>query len=364
MITSTFKGISVAGIMTVVPKNKEMIMERYAASFGSEAVEQFTKTTGVLERRLALKEQTASDFAFVAARELLVKKEIDKNDIGILIFVTQTPDYRIPSTACVLHKRLELGKDCIAFDINLGCSGYVYGMQVASSLLMTTNCKYALLLVGDTINKGISQEDKSAAMLFGDSGSATLLEKKQEDSSVIKTAYRTDGNGFKAIIMPAGGYRNLNGSNEKVVWADGNSRSDNELYMNGVDVFSFTISEVPAIINDYFEVNGKNKEDYDVYVMHQANCYILKQVVKRCKLPKEKVPISMDRYGNTSVTSIPLTLSDIYGEDADEKQIKCFVCGFGIGLSWGVAEFEMNKKDIYPIMETDEAYADGGVSHE
>lgn len=355
MIQSVFKNIHVSGIMTAVPKYCENIMEKYEPIFGSTAVESFSKNVGVLERRIASEEQTASDLAFVAARELLEKKVVDKKQIGILVFVTQTPDYRVPATACVLHKRLGLWKDCLAFDVNLGCSGYVYGMQIVCSLLKSTGCKYGLLLAGDTSSKGIAPEDQSVTMLFGDGGSATLLE-TQKNAEYIHIACRTDGSKYKAIIMPSGCFRNIDGERQRSVWADGNKRSDYDLYMNGVDVFAFSISEVPVMIKDFLKTQGTDKDTYDDYFFHQANCYILKQITKKCRLIKDKVAISMDRYGNTSVTSIPLTICDKYGNEIGGKKRNLLTCGFGIGLSWGIASFELDQNDIYPILETDEYY--------
>lgn len=369
MIQSCFKDIKIIGISTAVPKNKEIISEKYNDVFGTDAVAQFSKTTGVIERRVTLEKQTSSDLAFVAAEKLIAEKKVNRQEIGICIFVTQTPDYNIPATACVLHKRLGLSKDCIAFDINLGCSGYVFGLQIVSSLMETTNCKQGLLLVGDTSNKrgvggaGIGPNDSSAIMLFGEGGSATLL-KKLEKADDIKTAYRTDGEGFKAIITPAGRARNCRASHERVMWADGNERSDYDLYMNGVDVFSFTITEVPQMINEFVEANNLDKEIFDCYSFHQANLYILKQLIKKAKIPKDKLHISMDRYGNTSVTSIPLTLCDKYGEANESIDRKIFSCGFGIGLSWGIATFTVNQADIFPIIETDDYYTEGDVSHD
>lgn len=363
MIQSTFEDIHVLGLMAAVPKQREILRDKYKSVFGEETVASFSRTVGVLERRIAIEEQTASDLAFVAARELIEKKEVDRKKIGILVFVTETPDYRIPSTACVLHKRLGLQKDCIAFDINLGCSGYVYGMQMVCSLLKSTMCEYGLLLAGDTINKEIAPEDQSTAMLFGDGGSATLFELK-ENVKRIYTACRTDGSGFKSIIIPAGAYRNREANHERTVWADGNKRSDYDVYLNGVDVFSFAISEVPAIINDFFQTHVEKKENYDAFVFHQANCYILEQIMKRCKLEKDKVPLSIDRYGNTTVTSVPLTICDKYGRKEEDKNCNLLACGFGVGQSWGIASFEMNQQDIYPIIETDEYYMEGEVSHD
>jgi 3-oxoacyl-[acyl-carrier-protein] synthase-3 len=349
--------------MTVVPKKKDILAEKYEDIFGKDVVEDFSKKVGIVERRISEQEQTASDLAFVAARNLLERKKIDKSEIGILIFVTETPDYRIPATACILHKRLELEKDCIAFDVNLGCSGYVYGFQIVASLLEATGEKYGLLLVGDTLNKAIAPEDRSSAMLFGDGGSATLL-KREENAGIIHTACRTDGSGFKSIIIPAGCYRNRGADSERRLWSDGNKRSEYDVYLNGVDVFSFAITEVPAIINEFFDIHNGVKENYDSYILHQANCYILKQIAKRSKLPEKKVPVSLDRYGNTTATSIPLTICDKYGEAKGQKSLSIFTCGFGVGQSWGIVDFEIKQDDIYPIIETNEHYEDGGVSHD
>ncbi len=362
MITAKFDNLKISGIACSVPSKKEVIMDKYSKIFGEDSVSKFSKMTGVVSRNVSLKEQTASDLAFKSAEFLLNKKNINSDSIGAIVFVTQTPDYRIPATACVLHTRLNLSKDCIAFDVNLGCSGYVYGLHILSSLMTNSNIARGLLLVADTSTKSIAPEDSTSVMLFGDSGSATLIE-KTNTNVCMNMGFRTDGEGFKAIIIPAGAYRNLASPKERTMWGDGNVRSDYDLYMNGTDVFSFTISEVPKLINEFMDYTNTNPDSYDSLIMHQANLYILKQVAKRCKFPFEKVPISMDRYGNTSVTSIPLTLSDKYG-DKNDKTIKALLAGFGIGLSWGVVSTEINARDIYPIIVTDEYYKEGSVDHD
>lgn len=363
MIGSCFDNIAIEGIATAVPTNIDIIAEKYGKQFGDDSVSAFCKTTGVLQRRVTMKEQTASDLAYIAARKLIDEKHIDVKQIGICIFVTQHPDYIMPSTACVLHKRLVLSKDCIAFDINLGCSGYVYGLQIASSLLQNIDCRYALLLVGDTMNEKISERDASSVMLFGEAGAATLL-RKSANNTYIKTALKTDGNGFKTLIIPAGACRNTDASNEFVEWGDGNIRSDYNFYMNGVDVFSFSITEIPKMIHEFMLYNNIDKDEIDCYAFHQGNLYMLKQIAKKSKLDKNKMHISLDRYGNTSVTSIPLTLCDCYGNVNDRATKKILSCGFGIGLSWGIATFTVQSNDIYPIIETDDYYKDGGVSHD
>lgn len=229
--------------------------------------------------------------------------------------------------------------------------------------MSTSNINRALLLVGDTSSKGISSEDKSSAMLFGDAGAGTLLEKETGIENEIAFHLKTDGSRFKAIIKPAGAYRNRNASRDRVVWnVDGNVRSDYETYMNGADVFTFTISEVPRLIKEFMTHRNTTVEDYDCFVMHQANLYILRQIAKRIKVSVNKMPITLDRFGNTSVTSIPLTLADKYG--CEIKKIKALMCGFGVGLSWGVVSTEIDTGDILPIIHTGDYYREGGVSHD
>ncbi|WP_165249481.1 3-oxoacyl-ACP synthase III family protein [Adlercreutzia sp. ZJ141] len=361
MLTTKVEGVRIAGIQCAVPKAVRRTDE-WKEQFGEKAVEDFKSMVGVQEVHVADEGQTSSDLAFAAAEKLLTDMGVEREKIGCLVFVTQTPDYRIPATACVLHKRLDLSKDCIAFDINLGCSGYVYGLNVAAQLLVGSNSDYCLLLVGDTSNKGISPEDKSACMLFGDSGAATLLT-KDGSAAPISACFSTDGDGFKAIITPSGAFRNCGASPDRVEWPiDGNVRSDYELYMNGTDVFSFTISEVPRQMKRFMKELEAGPEDYDCFVMHQANRFILFQVAKKAKVPIDIMPISMDRYGNTSVTSIPLTLCDLKPKGTDPLRV--MMCGFGIGLSWGCVDALIDPQALKGIIETDEVFEGGAVSHD
>lgn len=360
MANFSLDGIAIRGICCAVPDHKVENTSFYP-KFGQENVDSFMKMTGVVSTYRTPEEQTASDLCYVAASHLIEKKGIDPKEIGACVFISQTPDYRLPATACVLHKRLGLPKECMAFDVNLGCSGWVYGVNIVGSLLKTTNIQKALLLFGDTSIKTASPEDKSSIMLFGEAGSATLLVK--EDNSRVFGELMTDGEGFKAIIMPSGAYRNRNGSHEPVVWGDGNIRSDYDGYMNGTDVFSFTITQVPKLIKRHMQENNSTPDQYDALVLHQANLYILQQISKKVKFPMEHIPISIDRYGNTSGTSIPLTLCDAYGE-TESKKLKLLACGFGIGLSWGVVEMDIDSKDIYPIQFTNDYYTEGEVSRD
>ena len=357
MAEFVLSGIGIRGISCAVPKNKVENTDYYD-KFGKEAVDNVIKMTGVQSSYRTLEEQTASDLCYVAAKNLLDAKGIDAQEIGALVFISQTPDYRLPPTACVLHKRLGLDKACMAFDVNLGCSGWVYGVNIVGSLMQTSNIEKALLLFGDTCIKTASPEDRGSVMLFGEGGSATLLAKAAGET--IRGELMTDGEGFKAIIMPSGAYRNRNGNTERIRQPDGTVRSDYDGYMNGTDVFSFTITQVPKMLKRFVGKDGVLSERYDAVILHQANLYIIQQISKRVKVPMEKIPITIDRFGNTSGTSIPLTICDAYGE-ANDKELHLLTCGYGIGLSWGIVDAMINCDDILPIVFTDDHYTEGGL---
>ncbi len=349
MTTTTLKGIKIDGISAAV-SNTRLTIEEMKTPENAAELDQFQEMVGVRGRWAAEHHQTTADFCAVAARELLAKKGVDPSEVGILVFVTQTADYSIPATACVLQMRLGLPKESIAFDVNLGCSGFVYGLSIAGTLLQNSNAKYALLLCGDTSGKERDpnhpiKTTNSARFLFGDSGTATLL-KKDDSAEDISSAFCTDGNGFKAIIAPYSYWRNP----KNVTRA---SRMDD------IAVFNFTISEVPRLIKSYMAATETTEADYDALVLHQANQFILKQVAKRAKFPWEKVPLSISEYSNTSSSSIPITLVHAYGDKTENKELKPLMCGFGIGLSWGVLSAKVNQADILPIIHTSEYFADG-----
>lgn len=353
-----YHNIKISGVASAVPTQR-VAVDSFIDSFGQETVEKFSKMTGVKEFRKTLKNQTASDLGYVAAEKLLTEKKIDRNEIGALVFIAHSVDYRRPATACVLHKRLGLSKDCAAFDIGLGCSATVYGLQVVGSMMANSDISKAILITGETLTKMVNPGDKSVAMLFGDGGSAVLLEKKE--GSALDVLLRTDGNGYNAIIAPAGGYRNMDAPLKDELWPDGNIRNLYNTYMNGTDVFSFTISEVPAAIRDFIAKTEVGVEQYDCFAFHQANQYILKQLSKKFKIPMEKIPLCMDRYGNTSAPAVTMALCDRYGDIRGEN-IRTMFCCFGVGLSWGVASAAISADDIFPIIETDELFEEGIIN--
>jgi len=357
-----FDNICIDGIACAVPAWKLSVTSFYD-SFGEKVVDDFIKMTGVKEVYRAIEEQTASDLCFIAAEKLLEANGIERNRIDAVVFVSQSPDYRLPATACVLHCRLDLKKDCMAFDVGLGCSGYVYGIQMLSALLQNSDMECGLLMVGDTASKQNSPQDKSLCMMFGDAGTATLL-RKVADVHSFNAELMTNGKGFKNIIMPSGAYRNRMGSSERTMWGDENIRSDYDGVMNGTDVFSFSIREAPAIIKRFMTEHSKTFDDYEALVLHQANLYMMQQIAKKCKCPMEKVPITLDRYGNTSSAAIPTTLTDHFHKGYEKREIEVLASGFGVGLSWGVMNMHLNTDKILPIIHTDDYFTEGGVSHD
>lgn len=350
------RGVEIAGITCAVPDNY-IPASHFVERFGQEAVDRFVEGTGIHSIYNALPEQTAGDLACAAAEELFRRIPIEREKIGVMVLVTQSPDYRRPSTACVLQKRLGLPLDCACVEVALGCSGFVYGFQNVSSLLMNSDSEYALLLMGETASKLVNPIDKSIVMMYGDAGAAILL--KKAGNAEIKTLLMSDGNRYKAIVLPAGGFRDMNPGHERFMCSDGIERSLYDIFMDGTSVFSFTISDVPKTIKAYYAETGTSADNYDIIALHQANYYILKQVAKRIKSPMEKIHITLDRYGNTGGISIPLTLCDAYGDASHVETIRALMSGFGIGLSWGVTSAHIDTSKVFSIIKTSDYFVEG-----
>ena len=355
------KGIKIVGMSCVVPQNR-VTVESFNEVFGKEIPERFSAGTGIKAMYKALPEQTASDLATAAAKDLFTKSGVKRDEIGLMVLVTQSPDYRRPSSASVVQKRLELPIECSCMEINLGCSGFIYGLQTVMSLMNSSDTKYGLLLMGETASKLVDPHDKSIVMMYGDAGAAILLEKTQDNSN-ITTLLRSDGSRYKTIILPAGGFRDMNPSHERFMCSDGIERSLYDIYMEGTSVLSFSITDVPEALADYLKYTGTTVDDYDAFVFHQANEFIIKQIIRRLKLKKDAVPISLDRYGNTGGISVPLTLCDAYGENKDGVK-RILMAGFGIGLSWGVTSFTIDLSKVYTITETPDYYKEGKITPE
>lgn len=334
MANFKIENIALKGIACCVPKTTEKT-ENYP--FASEQeYKTFVNGTGIVERRVADDAICTSDMCFAAAEQLLNDLGIDKNQIKVLVFVSQSPDYLLPATAVILQDRLNLPKSCLAFDVGLGCSGYVYGFSIAGSLLQNMESGYALLLAGDKSTISSHKNDKSTRPLFGDAGSATLLE-KQKNGAPIFFNLQSDGSGHEAIIIRGGGtrlpYAQANLEDQEI--ENGIVRNDLSLEMNGVDVFNFSLKEVKPNIVELLENANKTLDNIDFFVMHQANKFLNETVRKKIKFPLEKTPYSIAEFGNTSSSSIPLTLTTQLSKELVNKRLNLLLSGFGVGLSWG-----------------------------
>lgn len=355
-----FDGIRISGMACAIPKNV-IRPDDFKEKFGEEEVEKFKQMTGITESRRTDPHQTAGDLCYAAADYLINEKHIDKESIGALIMVTQSPDYRKPATAFIIQKRLGLSEETAVFDINLGCSAVLYGIQVIASMMKSSNISKALLVSGDTGSKINNHNDKSKAMIGGEAGVALLIEKTDDDYH-INSLVRSNGEGYRYLITPAGGFRNMNPPREEVVCKDGIKRTLYDPFMMGTSVFTFTVFDVPKAIKDFFKETETGVDDYDCFAFHQANLYILKQIGKKMKIPAEKMPLTLPTYGNTSGASPIVTLCDTYGKNQENKDIDVLMSAFGIGLSWGVTSFHINTADILPVIEDDTWFEEGLIN--
>lgn len=349
------RDITIAGIAAAVPKNTVEAVS-CIDRFDKKAIEKFVNSTGIACIHKTIPEQTASDLGFAAANNLLKKTNVERSKIGVLVFVTLSPDYKKPPTACVLQKRLELSEDCACMDVGHGCGGFVYGNETIEALMMASDCEYGLLVLGETTSKVTSKYDIDSLM-FADAGAAILYKKAAGYSHV--TLLRSDGNRFKSLIVPSGGFRDPYPKSFEYIASDGTTRSKYDIYMDGTDVFLFSITDVPRAIDDYLARTGNSISDYDAVAFHQANSYILQRLIRKYKLERDRVPFCLDRYGNTSSVSIPLALCDYYGNQQIDSAQKVLACGFGVGLAWGVTSLEINPLYVYPITETDDYFEEG-----
>lgn len=353
-----FNNIKIGGIAAAVPSNTEKTT-KYNDLFGEEEVKKFMEQTGIYETRRTSTHQTTSDLGYIAAKKILDERGIDPSEIGAIIFASHSPDYRRPATAFILQKRLGIPTDAAVFDVSLGCSSLIYGVQVLGSMMQSSNIKKALLITGDTASKSVAPEDRSSLMLFGEAGAAILLEKTEENDHPISAILKSDGNGYRYMIVPGGGYRDLNPTEEIFECKDGNKRSLYNSFIQGTAVFTFTIFDVPKILKEFLEDTNTTVEDYDSFAFHQANLYILKQIAKKVKIPIEKMPISLHKYGNTSGASPLVSLIEQYSNNPDKKIINTLFCGFGIGVSLGVFSAQVDTQYIYPMIEDDSTFEEG-----
>lgn len=321
-----------------VVTNEELVRE-----FPEWSVDKIADKVGVNKRHIAAPDETSKDLAVKAAKKLFDKNvEIKKEDIDFVLFCTQSPDYFLPTSACLIQDELGLPTSCGAIDFNLGCSGYVYGLSMAKAMMVAGMAKNILLLTGETYSKFIHPKDKGNRTIFGDAGSATLIS-SNGFAEICNFSFGTDGRGAENLIVKSGAMRNRDLLNDVVFDDNGNPLSSDNLYMNGSEIFNFTIDAVPALINDTLSKNGLQKEEIDSYVFHQANKFMLNFLRKKVKIDKEKFHLYLSEVGNTVSSTIPITLKEKANEDILQGNI--ILAGFGVGYSWAGCVVKMSKQN-------------------
>jgi 3-oxoacyl-[acyl-carrier-protein] synthase III len=335
-------GVRLRGVVAATPA-AVVDNAAFAERFGEAAVRDVCKMTGVEHRRWAAEGQTTSDLCLAAAERLLERLGWTPDSVDALIFVSQTPDQRLPATACGLHGRLGLAPHCQAFDVGLGCSGYVYGLWLAAALV-NAGCRRVLLMAGDTSSRMVDPHDRATAMLFGDAGSASAIEATPAHAPTL-FQLGTDGSGAGHLIVPGGGFRGPGAQTRIAASGD-----PDHLLMDGGEVFGFTLRAVPAMVRAVLEDAELGLDALDALVLHQANSFMLRHIVKKLGLPPERAPINIDRFGNTSSASIPLVMATDLAERLVARGGRVLMAGFGVGYSWGAALMELAPLDCAELL--------------
>jgi 3-oxoacyl-[acyl-carrier-protein] synthase-3 len=333
--------MKIAGVCGALPEEKRSVFAIGAPAFDRRTVEKVTSAVGTRELYVARADQTAADLCFAAAERLLETLRWDRASVDGLIFISQSPDYQMPATSCVLQDRLRLPKDCVTVDVNLGCSAFVYGLFLAAHLIELRTCERVLLLVGDVLRRQLSPFDKNLTFVLSDAGSAAALVYSDEESPSVFLA-RSDGSGCEKLIRSAGAARTPSSETTRALRedADGNRRSAEHIYMDGKGVFTFVVKEIPEILTGCMEARGWDPGDVDAFLLHQANAYMLRYLAKRAKIPMEKIPINIEKYGNTNGSTIPFLLCDL-ADGLLKKERNIEMSGFGVGLSVAAAAMRL-----------------------
>ena len=330
---------TIKAITSFLPAGK-LTNEQLAQEFGDWHASQILSKTGVAVRGVAGAGETAADLGIAAGKRLFESGACAPDEIDFLLFCTQSPDYFTPTTACVMQDRLGLKTSCGAIDFNQGCSGYVYGLTLAKSLIEGGPASNVLLITADTYTKFINRRDRSIRTLFGDGAAATLVSAVESDSEMIGPfVLGTDGRGANQIIVPAGGLRCPPTPETAIEKEDdaGNWRSAQNLYMNGADVFGFALRTVPPAVDQLLEKSGLTLDQVDFFVLHQANKFILERLRGKMKIPAEKFWIDMENCGNTVSSTIPIALESAIAQERIKPGYRVALVGFGVGYSWGAA---------------------------
>ena len=328
MIDAYIKAISYY-LPELVVTNEDLVRE-----FPEWSVEKVAQKVGVESRHVATSTETAGDLAENAARRLFCEYNIDPLSVDFVIFCTQSPDYFLPSTACILQTRLGISTSAGAFDFNLGCSGCIYGLAISKGLISSGIAKNVLLVTGETYNKYLHPEDKSNRSIFGD-GAAACLVSSEGFARIGDFVLGTDGSGAENLIVKTGASRHKHSSGNEIEDSEGHVRRDDYLYMNGGSVFNFTLEVVPPMLDDLLTKSGFSKEEIDYFIFHQANKFMLDTIRKVCRIPKEKFYLDLSDVGNTVSSTILIGLKRSIEDGVISRGKKVMICGFGVGLSWG-----------------------------
>jgi 3-oxoacyl-[acyl-carrier-protein] synthase-3 len=327
------RGARIAAVVSCVPQRR-IENEHFLERFGDK-VHEVVKMTGVQTRYWVENGVTTSDLCAKAAEHMLGCLGWERDSVDGLIFVSQTPDYRLPATSCVLQDRLGLRTGILAFDVSLGCSGYPYALWLAMMMIQTGAAKRILLAVGDTSSIMNDGDDRGTALLFGDAGTVTAVEASTDGTTDAHFVLGTDGAGADNLIVPEGAFRKREATGKL------EGKQLDKLYMDGGEVFNFTLKAVPGLVRDTIAAADSTVEDYDLFLLHQANAFMIRHLAKKAKLPPEKVPINIDRYGNTSSATLPLLITTDAAEALRTGERRIAMFGFGVGYSWAAASLNI-----------------------
>lgn len=321
-------------------------MSSLASIYGEKAVQSVIRTTGIERVRIADRRMTASDMCQKAAEQLIQEENLALSEIGGLVFVSQTADYIMPSTSVCLQDRLHLSEDTVCLDIHYGCSGYIYGLFQAALWIQCGACRNVLVLAGDTTSRLINDRDRSSRMVFGECGTATLV---SEGAGTMGFHIRSDGSGADRLIVPAGGFRTPRSEDTSVLTydADGNGRTLNDIYMDGMAIFNFDVTQVPANVAGLLDLVHWDKDGVGFVALQQANEFVVNYIRKKMKIKGGLAPVNVRNYGNTGPASIPLLFSDICSGSNPFDMSKVVMCGFGVGLSLGSIATDMTRTKFY-----------------
>lgn len=337
----------IAAIASHLPE-QTLTNETLAERHGSWTAEQIMQKVGIRERRIAAPEECASDLAVKAVQRLFEEGRLTPGEVDYVLYCTQSPDYLLPTTACLLQKRLGLPRSCGALDFNLGCSGFVYGLSLAKGLVASGQARCILLVTAETYSKFIHPRDFSVCALFGDAAAATVIRAAEEGGegdgggSIGQFVFGTDGGGGGNLIVPTGGLRRARTAETaaETTDKDGNTRSQDNLYMNGREIFLFAIQQVPRAIAALLAKTGLTLEEIDQLVLHQANRFMLDELVRKIPFPREKTPYEFEDIGNTVSCTIPIALERLASQGRLQRGNRLVLVGFGVGYSWGACTVE------------------------